>query len=271
MADDDIVPAEPSADDEFSKYVSDDEIRDMIDKMPEGAPRPSMPDPNRLGPSGKDFVKNIQPRGPEPVLDWAQPYPDFRQAEGLSVHDMRQDLDYQRPYLGTIPSQTPENRAILQVLDMRKDYLDPFEGRGHIPEHYGYMSPLARAAGAQDIDRYYGARTGKFQMPDQSRDEYLIDIESGYAPAGSVADDRKTNRERSNETKKAEDLVKQKIDEVPDEWEGKGAPTQRDINTVRANPTDEMIAAFEEQFGEGSADEYMEPVPLPRPRPKKAK
>jgi len=129
---------------------------------------------------------------------------------------------------------------------------------------------LSRGAGIEDIDRYH--RT--FHMPNFSRDERLAKDNSDFDDATSI---RGMPDYMQKDT--AAQLVHDAMDSKMEQevvWEGKTAPTQGDIDKVKANPTDGMYQMFEDQFGADATakafpmDEEEEPVPLPKPRPKSA-
>ena len=55
-----------------------------------------------------------------------------------------------------------------------------------------------------------------------------------------------------------QDMVSQEIDRKGATFDGVDAPTQNDIERLQADPTSVAIKAFDEQFGEGAAEKYLE-------------
>ena len=56
-----------------------------------------------------------------------------------------------------------------------------------------------------------------------------------------------------------QEMMKQFFNAPEQAWEGKSVPTQRDIDTIREQPTDSVLESFEQKFGEGSAGKYLNP------------
>jgi hypothetical protein len=140
---------------------------------------------------------------------------------------------------------------------------------GHMADaHYFPAPPMGKDVGTDDLDRYN--RT--YRMPNFPRDARLAKDNDAY-------DDALTLRTMPEYMQKdaAEQLAKDAMDskmESETVWEGKSAPTQADIDKVKANPTDGLIQMFEDQFGAEAVSKVFpdeeEPVPLPKPRPKSA-
>jgi hypothetical protein len=244
------------------------------DILPES--RSPIPDELR-GPSGRMFRDSMQIERPVEVPPFMNPYPDWRQERG-NFENRLNDPPYKGTYLDSkaLPWHTPEQQAILQVLDKRLDYRDPFENQIPPPAPAG---SLEAAVGANDLERSYG----QFKMPDQSRDKYLsiIDIADAAGVQGSIPDKRRMPPPKGGY---AEDMVEDAIAKSGSpEWEGNTHPTQKDIDLIMENPTDHYLDSFEEQFGEGTVEKYMDQreldtgksrkvdfpnnkVPMPRPR-----
>jgi hypothetical protein len=58
---------------------------------------------------------------------------------------------------------------------------------------------------------------------------------------------------------RAEAMAQDKIDKAGNTFDGTDAPTQNDIERLTASPTDSMVEAFDEQFGDGAAAKYINP------------
>jgi hypothetical protein len=56
----------------------------------------------------------------------------------------------------------------------------------------------------------------------------------------------------------AEDMVSQEIDQKGATWDGTDAPTQNDIERLTSDPSPTNIKSFDEQFGQGAAEKYVE-------------
>jgi hypothetical protein len=56
---------------------------------------------------------------------------------------------------------------------------------------------------------------------------------------------------------KEQDMISREIDRKGATFDGVDAPTQNDIERLRAEPTDTMVEAFDDQFGDGAAADYM--------------
>jgi hypothetical protein len=55
-----------------------------------------------------------------------------------------------------------------------------------------------------------------------------------------------------------QDMVSKQIDKAGATWDGVDAPTQNDIERLMAEPTPVNIKSFDDQFGEGSAEQYLQ-------------
>jgi hypothetical protein len=54
-----------------------------------------------------------------------------------------------------------------------------------------------------------------------------------------------------------QDMVSQEIDRVGATWDGEDEPTANDIERLKADPSQTNIDSFNQQFGEGAAEEYV--------------
>lgn len=54
-----------------------------------------------------------------------------------------------------------------------------------------------------------------------------------------------------------EEMAQGEIDGAGYTWDGVDAPTQNDIDRLMADPSPEAVASFNEQFGEGAAEQYL--------------
>jgi hypothetical protein len=215
---------------------------------------------------GEDFRDAMRPVRPALDIPWAGPIaPGVREERGPNFIDQRNAPEYVRPYLTL--NVSPETAAIIKSLDMRKYGDNPFQNeRGYDPSSEPPVTKLGADLGVHDFDRRY-ANLGKFVMPDQERDDYLT-----LADVNTVKGHPIPTFDQFKEEQAAEAKINDAMEAVPD-WEGTKNPTQNDINAMRENPTDQMLQAFEDQFGEGRAADYMDEsiqgkVPLPRPRPR---
>jgi hypothetical protein len=52
-------------------------------------------------------------------------------------------------------------------------------------------------------------------------------------------------------------MVSDEIDRKGSTWDGVDAPTQNDIERLKEDPSQTNIDSFNEQFGEGAAEEYV--------------
>jgi hypothetical protein len=55
-----------------------------------------------------------------------------------------------------------------------------------------------------------------------------------------------------------EQMATDQIDQAGNTWDGVDAPTKNDIQRLKEDPNEEAIASFDEQFGEGAAEKYLE-------------
>lgn len=213
------------------------------------------------GPSGARFrEEELELNTPEELPPWMSPLPGMTQKLGPDrFQDVRnQDSMNWANYLPNIPSPTRQQQAILRVLDLRSN--NPFQSEDRVFDIAAFKPPeerytqMQRDIGLPDIARM----ESQFRMPDPSRDEYLRDIAQGDAPKGSIADDRKTNKQRLDEKfgPSAEQMANAEISKVPGGWQGEKTPTQLDIDILMNEPSNEMVDSFEAKFGKGSSKKY---------------
>jgi hypothetical protein len=119
-------------------------------------------------------------------------YPPMRQKE---VEDRRGDMTPSKGMRGTL-DQTPQNKAILQVLSMRQDPSYEFDEEGYVHQPPSDL-PMARDLGVQDIKP-------QFTM-DPTRDRYLAMIKMAdlLKVPGTIPD----MRVMPNKTDTAMDMV----------------------------------------------------------------
>ena len=134
--------------------------------------------------------------------------------------------------------------------------------------HYFPLTPMGVELGGTDLDKYHQA----YHPPNFPRDDMLANDMSNQDDAVTVLTMPEYMQKGT-----AEQLAKDAMDskmESETVWEGKTAPTQADIDKVKANPTDGMIQMFEDQFGAEATSKVFpddeESVPLPKARPKEA-
>jgi hypothetical protein len=73
----------------------------------------------------------------------------------------------------------------------------------------------------------------------------------GQGPAGRIPMDMPPpGREQ--------EMVSQQMDEAGATWDGTDAPTQNDIERLQAEPSQTNIDSFNEHFGEGMAEKYLD-------------
>ena len=54
-----------------------------------------------------------------------------------------------------------------------------------------------------------------------------------------------------------EQMAADQIDQAGNTWDGVDAPTKNDIERLMADPNEDAVASFNEQFGEGAAEKYL--------------
>ena len=115
--------------------------------------------------------------------------------------------------------------------------IDPREGMADLPPFGGGRGePLGR----------YGA-----PQPGDAGDQGI-----GGSPPG-MRPDVQGSLDPSDEH--MQELMQQFFNAPEQAWEGKSVPTQRDIDTIREQPTDSVLESFEQKFSEGSAGKYLNP------------
>jgi len=80
----------------------------------------------------------------------------------------------------------------------------------------------------------------------------------GYTGYGEEMDSQQDIRQTPMPDR-AEAMAQDKIDKAGNTFDGTDAPTQNDIERLTASPTDSMVEAFDEQFGDGAAAKYINP------------
>ena len=62
-------------------------------------------------------------------------------------------------------------------------------------------------------------------------------------------------------------MVEQEMDRKGATFDGVDAPTKNDIDRLKEAPTDTMVEAFDAEFGDGAAKQYINPGAKMRPIP----
>lgn len=254
----------------------------MNEKYGSSPPKPQY-DPIRtnLGPVG--FVPGAPQVDPLPYEASTNPNVEVRNNEGPffsysdrrgGVNNANRDInDYLQKMLPPDMTKAGSPWRSLNTNDeiQMAEHMPSFTVRdSHFADaHYFPLTPMGVEAGGADLDKYN--RT--YHMPNFPRDDKLANDNSNF-------DDALTLRtmpeymQKDTATQLAKDAMESKM-ESETVWEGKTAPTQADIDKVKANPTDGMIQMFEDQFGVDAVnkafpDAEEESVPLPKSRPKSA-
>lgn len=112
--------------------------------------------------------------------------------------------------------------------------MHPTQGMPMPPSQGGGMPPMP--GGGQMPPMPQGAQGGGQPMPSEPPPDEGAD-EGGNTP---------------------EEMVNDQIDNAGNTWDGVEAPTKGDIQRLQENPTPAVIKSFDEQFGEGTAEKYVD-------------
>lgn len=138
----------------------------------------------------------------------------------------------------------PGGGAGAMVQTLQKLMQDPvaMKGMQQYASQMGFQMPGTGGGGAQA-----GPPPGPMDMPPPM----ASGPPPGQGPAGRQPMDMPPpGREQ--------EMVSQRMDEAGATWDGTDAPTQNDIERLQAEPTPTNIDSFNEHFGDGMAEKYLD-------------
>jgi hypothetical protein len=185
-----------------------------------------------------------------PIPAWARgPYPGTNPSMSPNVStgpslDAKTVDDF-------IPEVLGRRLAALRSIDLNEEVnrgklaVDPLMNAAYLPK-----TPLGTALGSRDLDRL----SQRFSMPEPERNRQMRAQEMDMRMAERM-------KELPDYLQKdlAALMANKSIQSAGNtKFEGKRAPTQADIDKLNEMPTDSMVEAFDEQFGDGATGKYLQ-------------